>query len=275
MRPMHLAVSLVLAAAGAASASIHGVTGVMSTLDGNGDRTIDSISFLGSPTVMTPATVLPFVNGNLSYGNKFYGWNDPAPRDMDTSGNKYPGNPDRADHSSHYAGEANKTGTLAEVFGVNNASHIIDGEGTGYAIELYFPRGQTIKDDNDGNTVEFAVFERGWNSKIGIQGIYESGIGDGIHYTPAVIVSPQDFAYAGWKLNTLEIDEDQKVVGLGLSVDMFDHVPREYIGFRLYAEESFEGPDIVAVRAQNNFVPAPGALALLGAAGLVAGRRRR
>jgi hypothetical protein len=275
MRTMTLTAAAMLALAAAASAQIHGVSNVQHTLDGNGDRTIDSISFTGSPTVMTPGTMKQFVNGNLSYGNSFFGWNDPAPRDMSTAGNDYPGNPDRADHSSPFAGEGSSTGTLAEVFGVNNASHIIDGEGTGWAIELYFAEGDVVQDDGDSSTMEFAIFERGWNSRIGVQGIYEDGIGDDVHFSSPVILTPEDFAYAGWNINTLEIADDQKVVGAGLSVDAFGDAPQDYIGFRIFAEADFEGPDIVAVRAQNNVVPAPGAAALLAAAGMGLRRRRR
>jgi hypothetical protein len=275
MRHMLLTVPAILSLAAGASAAVHGVTNVVTTHDANGDRTLDSVGFLGSPTVMTPGSIMPFVDGTLSYGNHSYGWNTPAPRDMSTAGNAYPGNPDRADHSSHYAGEAGNTGTLAEVFGVNNLSHIIDGEGGGYQIDLFFAPGQVVKDDGDASTIEFAIFERGWNSKIAIQGIYEDGIGDNLEYTSPIVLTPNDFTYAGWKINTLEIGEDQKVVGAGISVDMFGQIPGDYIGFRVVSQESYEGPDIVGIRAQNNLIPAPGALALLGAAGLGLTRRRR
>jgi len=270
---MSLAVSTVLTVAGAAFASIHGVTNVLTTLDGNGDRTLDSVSFIGSPTVMTPATWLNWNDGSLGYGNNAsFGWANPVPRDMNTSEHTYPGNPDRADKSTPYAGEAQKTGTLKEVFGGNNISHIIDGEGKGYKLDLYFEPGKIVQDDGDGDTVEFCLFERGWNSSIGVAGIYMDG--NTLKYTSYIQLTPDDETYAGWKINTLEIEKEQKVVGAGLSVDMFG-APHDYIGFSLLADKHSQGPDIVAVRAQNNVVPTPGAAALLGLAGLTATRRRR
>ncbi len=90
-----------------------------------------------------------------------------------------------------------------------------------------------------------------------------------------MIVDPEDETYAGWKLNTLEIGEDQKVAGVGISVDSFGSDAFQFLGFQLFAECDFNGPDIVAVRAQNNLVPAPGAMALMGLAGLGMSRRRR
>jgi hypothetical protein len=275
MRSMFLAVPAIMVLAGSASAGLHGVANVLTTLDGNGDRTLDSVGFAGSGTVMTPGTISHFYDGNLQYGNKYYGWTDAAPRDMETSGNRYPGNPDRADHSSPYAGEAGKVGTLQEVFGVNNLSHIIDGEDQdAWQIELYLTPGEEVYDDGDDTTVEFALFERGWNSRVGIRGIYETDGGRAM--TSAIIVTPEDEAYAGWKLNTLEIGEEQKVAGVGISLDSFGKdIGTRFLGFQLFAECDFNGPDIVAVRAQNNYVPTPGAGALLGLAGLGLGRRRR
>lgn len=275
MRSKFLAVPALLIVAANASAGLYGVQNVLTTLDGNGDRTLDSVGFVGSPTIMTPGTISHFNDGNLQYGNHYYGWTAAAPRDMDTSGNKYPGNPDRADHSTPYGGEANKTGTLQEVFGINNLSHIIDGEDQdAWQIELYMTPGEEVYNDGDASTVELAIFERGWNSKLGVRGIYDTG--DGIGFTNSIVITPQDETYAGWKLNTLEIGEDQKVAGVGISLDSFGKdIGTKFLGFQLFAECDFNGPDVVGVRAQNNYVPAPGAMALLGIAGLGLNRRRR
>lgn len=273
MRSMSLAVSTVLTVVGSAFASLHGVTNVLTTLDGNGDRSLDSVSFIGSPTLMTPATWLNWNEGSLAYGNNAsFGWANPVPRDMNVGEDKYPGNPDRADKSTPFAGEAQKQGTLKEVFGGNNISHIIDGEGKGYKLDLYFEPGKVVQDDGDSSTIEFCLFERGWNSSIGVAGIYMDG--QTLKYTNYIMFTPDDETYAGWKLNTLEIEKEQKVAGAGLSVDMFG-AAHDYIGFSLLSDKNCSGPDIVAVRAQNNVVPTPGALALLGSAGLFGLRRRR
>ncbi|MBD1837702.1 PEP-CTERM sorting domain-containing protein [Coleofasciculus sp. FACHB-64] len=76
--------------------------------------------------------------------------------------------------------------------------------------------------------------------------------------------------YAGYSINTKEIDKDQKVGSLGLKGS------KKAVRLRLSSSIGFNGPDYKVV-AQNVSVPEPASLAGLGmvAGALVVSRRRR
>jgi hypothetical protein len=255
-----------------AHAGLVGVSNVVTNLDGNGDRAFVSTEFVSSPTTLGAGSTAVWADGTFTNNVGTYGWTDAINRDMSTAGNAYSGNPDRADFSSPYAGEASSTGTIAEIFGVNNLSRIIDGEDNGaWTLDLLLPSGDYFANDGDTSTVEIAIFERGMNSKIGVRGIYASN--GGYAYTSGVVINPSDLTYAGWKLDTLEINGEQKVGGVGLSLEDLGAAPSEIIGIHIYAENGFNGPDLVGVLG-GNVVPEPSTLALLmfGLCGLM--RRR-
>ncbi len=260
----------------AAAGTFYPAVGGSTTLSA-GDRSLSSLFFTGSSTVLTGADFLRFDDGWLyreAPNVALLGWSDPQPRDVNTSGNVYSFNPDRADTASVFAGEAGGTATLAEVFGPGpggekNLSWILDGEevASRYYVDLLLGAGLQINDDQDATTVEVALLERGGNSDMNVYGIlgYDS---DGTALlTPALFVSRSEMGPELWKLDTLEIGAEQKVTGVGISVSSSW---QNVIGIRVEsAGTSFSGPDLVAV----GVVPEPRALALL-ALGLLGLRRR-
>lgn len=275
MKTRYAAASLLaaLSFAGAASAAtvIHGVdSSLTATILHGGDRELLSMGFNASPTVFTGANLLHFSDGTLTNNVGTFGWNDPIPRDLDFS-SEYSGNPDRADISTPYAGEGAGTGTLREVFGpfghgYKNLSYIIDGEDDGaWHMDLFFAAGLTLSADADDSTVEIAILERGRNSDFRLYGIRADH-----SLTPGIRTSA-NLAAAGWDMDTLEVYEDQPVGGVGLSLDP---TWTNLIGFRIEADPSFGGPDIIAVGTAAP-VPAPGAFAAGMAGGALLLRRRR
>ncbi len=259
-----------------------------STLLASGDRSLDHLAFVGSSTVMTGSDFLRFSNGYLMKSldadhptQVLYGWNAPIPRDVSAAGNLQDFNPDRADHSTPFAGETSGTGTLAEVFGpfgsgYKNMSRILDGEEVcrPYYVDLYFGNGLKLSGDNSSTTVELAVLERGGNSSFNVYGILAPGSGDIAHYAPtltsALLVDPGCGNFNSlWSLDTLEIDGAQDVRAYGISLD-----PRwtNLVGIRIESNGScFAGPDIVGVGA----VPEPATLSLLAFSGLAMLRRKK
>lgn len=277
-------VTVALAATGllasvASAQVLHGVSGSTTVLHG-GDRELTSLTFAGASNSMTGADFARFGDGSMTTyisGNVSgpYGWTDAIPRDVSTSGNKISGNPDRADGSTPYLGEPNKKGTLSEVFGTSrlgykNMSWIIDGEAgeskERYTIDLLFTAGFTVTPDNDPNTIELAFLERGQNSDVKITGLHA----DRSTTTP-LFISRQSMTYAGWKLDTLEIDDKQLVAGVGVSLT---EEWSNLVGLRIEQFPGYDGTDIVGIGVLNT-IPAPGPLAISGLGALILLRRRR
>lgn len=272
MKRYLLSVVFVLSCIGAASAGVVGVQNVVTNLDANGDRAFVSGGFIGSPTLFDVNNAAVWADGSLTNNAGTFGWNTPASRDTTAAGNSFTGNPDRADHSSAFADEGGGKGMISEVFGANNLSHIIDGEDNGaWSVDLFLADGYFLPDDHDNSTIEVAVFERGMNSDVGIRGIYRTD--SGLGYTSGVVAKRAKFTDAGWRLDTLEIAGEQKVGGVGVSLDDLGEAPGELIGVQIYAINGFNGPDVVGVLAQTA-VPEPSAVLLL-ACGAIALIRRR
>jgi hypothetical protein len=270
-------VAALLGASGAAHASfaLYGVNSkaTSTTLHGTGDRQLNQLGFVGNSTLFTDADLTRFDGGSLVCNKGPYSWADEAQRDMNTKSHGCWANPDRADVSSPFTGEAGSTGRLNEVFGsplgYKNLSWIIDGEDNRtYTLDLHLSALNHFTVDSDPSTIEFAFLERGGNSDIAVQGI--TGFDDnGMPIlTPAIVITRKQTTRAGWTLNTLEIGGAQQVEGAGLSL------PSEWgtlVGVRLENRKGFNGPDIVAVA----MIPTPGSAALAGLAGLLVVRRRR
>lgn len=270
------AAGLILAASSAASAHvvIYGVDSsrTVSTLTG-GDRELNRMGFLGgSSSIFTGANFLRWDGGSLTTAQTSSGWTDPIQRDVEFS-NIYDANPDRADNASLFAGEASGTGTLKEVFGpfgsgYKNMSWLVDSEDDkGYTLDLLFGKGLSLTPDNDDTTVELTVLERNGNSDFRVQGILANG-----SIVQSELITRDMTQPTGWNLDSLEINGDQKVSGVGISLgDEWTGI----VGIRILVNgDTDNGPDIVAV-GTSDLVPAPGAIALLGlAAGTLARRRR-
>lgn len=245
--------------------------GTVTVMHGN-DRELVSLAFATTPFTLTGGDFLSFTNGALVNNVGSYGWFDPIARDVN-SASVYTGNPDRADGSSIYGGEAAATGTLAEVFGpfsgYKNFSRLIDGEdNAGWVLDLYFDPSKRLDADGNDNTIELAVLERGRNSDFNIYGITT-----GNSVTGPLFVSRNDTGAVGWNLDTLEIEGSQAVGAVGISLDA-SWV--DLIGVRIEAMNGFNGPDLIAVgTGPLRTVPAPGAAALAAMAVLTMGRARR
>ncbi|MDX9912283.1 MAG: exosortase-dependent surface protein XDP2 [Phycisphaerales bacterium] len=275
VRGLKFGVVAIAAAAGSVQASTAHYAADMSATSSllhGGNRELLSMGFVGTSDVFTGANFLTFKDGELVSPDGTFGWNDAIPRDMG-GGNTHEANPDRADSASPFAGEGMSTGTLAEVFGpfgtgYKNMSWIIDGEGAHvWSVDLRFGAGESITIDGDSSSVEVAILERGRNSDIDVYGVYA----DGSYTANAVTMLHGDTGNMGWNLNTLEIGDNQPVVGVGLSLD---EQWGTIVGVRLVARTSQGGPDIVAVGTVFP-VPTPGTLALAGFGGLVSLRRKR
>ena len=122
--------------------------------------------------------------------------------------------------------------------------------------------------DANSNSIELSLLERGGNSDLRIRGIRADG-----SLTDAITMLRGQTGQAGWTLDSLEIDGPQQVHGVGISLDSsWTNIK----GFRFEATDGMNGPDLIAVGTiPTNFIPTPGSLALIGAAGLIIARRRR
>jgi len=264
--------SLCMVNSATAGATFHAVSSssTSSTLHG-GDRELNTLGFTTSSSAWTGANFLHWNDGAITNNLGTYGWNDAMPRDMGGS-NTISGNPDRADNATAFGGEGGSTGTIGEVFGsfggYKNMSWIIDGEDNGaWTLDLFLASGVSLNADGDANSVELAVLERGGNSDLRIRGIRSNG-----SMTDGIMMLRGATGATGWTLDTLEIGSAQGVYGVGVSLDSSW---QDLIGFRFEAANGMNGPDVVAIGVGGNFVPAPGALALLAAGALIGLRRRR
>lgn len=290
-----------MALAARADAAFYGVsnTSTFSFPTANADRAVDTLTFTGSAQTFTGANFNQWNDGvfrrnNASGTADTFLWNADIPRDMNSSAGVYSGNPDRADASTPYPGEAFSVATLREVFGANsiagsdpfqNLSYIIDGEAVGtpfgpdqvyYQVDLLYGPGKFIVADADPNTIELTVLERGLNSQIRVFGLLEGGATTG-----SSLLLNFNTATALYQLNTIEIGGNQPVGGLGVSLETW--AGQKLVGFRLQYDANgvnMGGPDLVAVGSVVA-VPEPatwiqagigGSALLLGG---LAGRRRR
>lgn len=269
------AFALLLTTTAIAAHAYTGVNNVSTTLSG-GDRTLNSLGFVGSGTVFNGANIAQFHDGKLVNNVGTFGWNDPIARDMDTSGNAYSSNPDRTADSTAFAGEASHTGTLKEVFGGNNLSWIMDGEDSGsWSLDLYFGAGKFVVDDGNSSTMELAILERGGNSDLGVRAIYDTGNG-GMAYSSGIVLNRAQGTSAGFSIQTLEIGDSQAVKGWGVSLNELGQVGGNIIGYNLYSQSDFNGPDIMGVTSAQA-VPEPGTMIALasGVAALLSRKRAK
>lgn len=164
--------------------------------------------------------------------------------------------------------EAPDNTQLSAVLSNKNLSNIIDTEDKGnFAMDLYFEKAV----DN------LFVWERGMNSKMDLQAIDQDGNALG---EVVALESSKEWNFAGYKLNTQEIGNTQKVGSLGVSMaDLGVDAP--LAGVRVFSRgRSYRGPDwkilgSVAAKPPRDpeRVPEPSALLGLMAVGVIAAKR--
>ncbi|WP_353931189.1 exosortase-dependent surface protein XDP2 [Okeanomitos corallinicola TIOX110] len=160
---------------------------------------------------------------------------------------------------------------ITAFLGTDNLNNIIDTEDVGsFILDVFFDR--EIVQDNSGLDSLF-FWERGMNSDLGIQALDASGnvIGDFKRITETRIGSN----YAGFQINTSEIDEPQSVGAWGVNLNELG-VGR-LSGLRLTADETFNGPDFKLIARSGNTatVPEPTTILGLGAVAAMTFLRRR
>lgn len=163
---------------------------------------------------------------------------------------------------------------IAAYLGNTNLNNIIDVEdGKTMKMNLFFQ--ETIVADNTGLDNLF-FWERGsgqWNaSDLLIQAIDASGnlIGK------SLFLGRNDKQYAGFSLDTLEIDKAQEVGSWGVKLSQLGVTSAA--GIRVFSDWTMNGPDFkVMARSSTTSVPEPTTLAGLGlvAASLAVFRRRQ
>lgn len=175
-----------------------------------------------------------------------------------TGGNSGAASSDRGDKADGLVKEAPNATDVVTSLGNNQLSQIIDTEDDGaFSMELKF--------DRTFNSLLF--WERGQNSQLGVEVLNAEGTVLG-----STVLDSRDWDYAGYKLDTVEINKPQEVGAYGLRLADLG-VNGSVDRIRLFSESSFDGPDFKVVGAQ---VPEPGAvigLSLLGGAFLLNRRR--
>lgn len=145
-----------------------------------------------------------------------------------------------------------------------NLNNIIDTEDKGkFILDLKFE--QAV--DN------VLLWERGKNSKLDVQALDKNNnvIGNLVH------LNSKNWDYAGFDIDTKEIDGDQKVGSMGLSMADFGLTTQYISALRVSSEGSaYNGPDFKVLGSVAE-VPEPSMLIGLGAAvaGLFASSRRK
>ena len=157
---------------------------------------------------------------------------------------------------------------IVEAIGNPYLSSILDVEEEGnFTISLFFEQAAD----------KVFIWERGGNSKLDAQGLDADGnvIGD------LLTLDSAEWEFAGYELNTLEIDEDQAVYSLGLTLADLGITDPNIAGIQLSSRGAeYNGPDLKiiggAAEATVPDIPEPTTLLGLGVvASLMMGCRRR
>ncbi len=293
------AAAMLLAAPEARAAAVFysaDASATSSTLFATGDRRLDTLGFKNSSTTFTGANFLSFAAGSLTTfktgaGLQTFTWNQPIGRDMTKTASLYSVNPDRADHSTPFLGEANATATLAEVFGpfthsaavtpYKNMSYLLDAEEGAHQeqiLTLLFPQGMVLSADSNPGTIELAWLERGGNSDINVRGILAFDNANKPILTAPLKLARSFTKKVGWSIDDIEIPAAQNVAALGVSLDA---AWKNLLGFRFTNVGGGNGPDTVAIGTAlltpSNLtpIPEPTSAVILAAGALGAALRRR
>jgi hypothetical protein len=183
--------------------------------------------------------------------------------DMHTGGNTGAASADRGKNATGVAREVANNESLSAIMSNRNLNNIVDTEDKGrFKINMTFQ--QAVNN--------IFLWERGGNSRIGIQAIDASGnlLGNFLK------LDSGNFAHAGYSIETTEIGKAQKVVSHGISMADFG-LSGPIFGVQLTAESDFNGPDFKLLGGTAEATPEPTTMAgmALAGAGLSAARRRR
>ncbi|CAD5921275.1 hypothetical protein PCC9214_00674 [Planktothrix tepida] len=179
--------------------------------------------------------------------------------DIWTGGNTGAASSDKGDNASGIRVEKPTASNLVTSLGNLNLSNIVDTEDTGsFTLDLFFAKPA----DN------FLFFERGKNSKLDVQAVLTDG-----SFGSVVNLDSKTWQNAGYKLDTKEITEIQKVGSLGLSLlDLGVTDAKSFKGLRLTSLASYNGPDFKVVATA---VPEPTTVLGLGVVGAALAMSRR
>ena len=268
----------------------------LNTPDAPAARTFVSADFSGSSDSHDSSNIGLFGNGKLreySPSLQTYQWNDPV-----TMGGYL--RPTHEVGRATYANEGSNQGTIAEIFGENNFSRVLDSYPNGYwAVDLYFADGKHIDvSASPIDSIDFSVYEMGGNSKIFWTGIVRNESGSLVYLYDSgnmekhVIDFTQSYAgNTGFTIDTTVSAGAQDVYGTGVNLSKF----KDGSGGYLYAGKKiegialwdltgysyggkiweFNGPDIVNVTAKA-VIPEPSSVICLLAAlaGFSSSRRK-
>jgi len=183
--------------------------------------------------------------------------------DSYTGGNTGAASSDRGDTASGVKAELATNTSVAASLGNLNLNNIIDGEDQGsFKINLSFEKAVS----------NLFFWERGMNSKLGVQAIDSAGnlIGRFLE------LNSSTWQYAGYSIDTTEISGAQRVGSLGVSLADLG-VTGPINGIQVSANASYNGPDFKVVGGAAEAVPEPTTMAglALAGAGLATARRRK
>jgi hypothetical protein len=151
--------------------------------------------------------------------------------DKFTGGNTGAASADIGDQATTGVKVENATeAAIATNLGTNNLNNIVDTEDSGsFQIDLHFEK----LIDN------LLIWERGQNSKLGVQALDSAGnlIGE------KLILNSQNWDYAGFEIDTKEIGSAQKVGSLGINIFEDLGIEGGTSSVRFFSESSFNGPD--------------------------------
>lgn len=167
---------------------------------------------------------------------------------------------------SSVSGINNPTGTeVAAFLGNRNLNNIIDTEDSGsFKMNLTFAQAVS----------NIFLWERGMNSKLAVQALDATGnlIGN------LLTLDSSTFQYAGYSIDTMEIDGAQRVGSIGISLADLG-VTGAISSLQVSANSSFSGPDfkIMGASSPSATVPEPTTMigSALAAGGLMLRRRRQ
>lgn len=182
--------------------------------------------------------------------------------DAYNGGNTGAASSDRGDKASGVKAEAATNTSIVQSLGNLNLNNIIDGEDSGsFKINLSFEKAIS----------SLFVWERGMNSKLGVQALDAAGNLIGKFLT----LDSSKFAYAGYSIDNTEIGGAQKVGSLGVSLADLG-LSGAISSIQLTSTSAFNGPDFKVVGGAAA-VPEPTTMAglALASAGFAAARRRR